>query len=275
MPNFNLNLYLLETVGYKRCLTKLIKLHHGSQTQMKGYFFYLPDQFSWILLCNNNSGNDLGAKEPCSKNGKGNILSKQTQGSFGEMPVLRWKVPTFFWISLHLQPLLSSYPLAQQTTFFPVLPPQHCLCQHNFRAFWGRVLAVLSEAWCWAMEKAAQERLWGVTALLKALWALYWRGKLSSGWEQQRVGTLLLSLKLCDGIPDGPDSKGPMQVFSFTIKKSLYKSMWLFALSILLCALLNTAEDTAGLDPKTVNAIYDLAEEVVSVLHVLLALAWI
>lgn len=51
--------------------------------------------------------------------------------------------------------------------------------------------------------------------------------------------------------------------------------MWLFALSILLCALLNTAEDTAGLDPKTVNAIYDLAEEVVSVLHVLLALAWI
>lgn len=161
MPNFNLNLYLLETVGYKRCLTKLIKLHHGSQTQMKGYFFYLPDQFSWILLCNNNSGNDLGAKEPCSKNGKGNILSKQTQGSFGEMPVLRWKVPTFFWISLHLQPLLSSYPLAQQTTFFPVLPPQHCLCQHNFRAFWGRVLAVLSETWCWAMEKAAQERLFG------------------------------------------------------------------------------------------------------------------
>lgn len=124
-------------------------------------------------------------------------------------------------------------------------------------------------------ESSPGETFWGVTALLKALWALYWRGKLSSGWEQQRVGTLLLSLKLCDGIPDGPDSKGPMQVFSFTIKKSLYKSMWLFALSILLCALLNTAEDTAGLDPKTVNAIYDLAEEVVSVLHVLLALAWI
>lgn len=39
-------------------------------------------------------------------------------------------------------------------------------------------------------------------------------------------------------------------------------------------AYLNTVEDTAGLDPKTENAIYDLAEEIISVLHVLLALAW-
>lgn len=53
-------IYLFETVGYKIYLAKLIKLHHRSHTQLKGfYFFCLPDQFIWTLLCNNNSGSDL------------------------------------------------------------------------------------------------------------------------------------------------------------------------------------------------------------------------
>lgn len=113
----------------------------------------------------------------------------------------------------------------------------------------------------------------------RAPWALHWRGKLSSGWEQWRVGALLPSLKLCDGwpfkaIPDGPGGKRPMQVFGSTIKKALYKPTWLFPHNMLLHALLNTVEDTGWLDPKGVNAIYDLAEEITSVFHVLLALAW-
>lgn len=50
--------------------------------------------------------------------------------------------------------------------------------------------------------------------------------------------------------------------------------MWLCPHSTLLHALLNAAEDSAGLDPKAENAIYDLADEIFSVLCVLLALAW-
>lgn len=36
-------------------------------------------------------------------------------------------------------------------------------------------------------------------------------------------------------------------------------------------ACLNIAEDTAGLDPERAKAVYDLAEEIISVLHALLA----
>lgn len=202
---------------------------------------------------------------------RGNILSKQTQASFGEMPVPRWKVPTFSGLACISNPF--SLPTLWQTTFSPVLPPQHCLCQHNFRASWGSVLAVLLEARCWAIEKAAQEQLFGEWLPCSAL-----PGQLEFCTEGENclLGGTVKSWhpapipQLCDGwpfkaIPDGSDGKGPMQLFGFTVKRTLYKPAWLFPHNMLLHTLLNTVEDTEGLDSKWVNAIYHLAEEIISV----------
>lgn len=146
------------------------------------------------------------------------------------MPVYWWKVPTFFWIGLHLQPLLSSCPLAQQPTFSLVLPPQYCLCQHDFRASWGvfwlRSQRLSAELW---RKQHGSDFLRSDYAMLSAIRApqgLLWRGKLSTAWEQHRVGALLPTLKLHDhwlvtANPDIPDSEGPAQVFGFTIWTAL------------------------------------------------------
>lgn len=170
------------------------------------------------------------------------------------MPVLRWKVPTFFWISLHLQPLLSSYPLAQQTTFSPVIPPQHCLCQHNFRASWGSVLALLSMAQCWAMEKAAQEQLFGEWLPCSALPVLLefcaeGENCLLAGNSEELVPCSHPSSSVMadHSRPFLMDqmARDPCRCLVSPFKKALYKPLWLFPHSMLLHAwtLLRTLQD--------------------------------
>lgn len=277
MPNFYLKIYLFETVGHKRYLTKLNKLHHGSHTQLKGYFFYLPDQFSWILLCNNNPGNDVGAKEPAAK--MESVISSPSrpkhplvrcQFSGGKYPHFSglacisnpFSFPTL-WLSKPLSPQCSLHdPACANTTSEPPGP-------------------VLLEAQCWAMEKAAQEQLFGEGLPCSAP-----PGHLELCTEGENC---LLGGNSEELVPCSHPSSSVMADHSrLFLMDQVARDPWrclvpplkkpctnqLFPHSMLLHALLNPVEDTGWLDPKRVNAIYDLAEEITSVFHVLLALAW-
>lgn len=175
------------------------------------------------------------------------------------MPVFWWKVPTFFWIGLRLQPLLSSCPLAQQPTFSPVLPPQYRLRQHDFRASQGSILAAFSEAQCWAVEKAAQEKLCGG----RLCHAQCYRGTSRSALKGETV--------FCAGTPQSrcpatnaralQSLTGRGQSWQ-TRRRGTHAGVWFHhakspvdtsatpSYIMLPHAFLNTAEDTAGLNPK-------------------------
>ena len=169
------------------------------------------------------------------------------------------KSPHFSGLACVSKPFFSSCPLARQPTFSPVLPPQHLLRQHDFRASQGEHFGCALRGSVLSRGESSS----GLTSRERLHHAQHCRGTSRSALKGKTLFCTGPARSQCPARnPQAPRSLTSWGRSCWTRRWGTYAGVWFHhaeslvetnatpSYNMLPRTLLNSIEDTAGLNPQ-------------------------